>query len=757
MRASSNVTLALQCTVDAFIPSSRPRITTFHWSSQHAQRSQKRFRAKFSFIEDKQKSKRAESLSPSFDPCESFPPKSLPKALRTSPQESIESDKETRNLSVHVEDVQWIPVPRGTDAPELSAASESHQNIQGPEDVSSTPITPFHPDVAEHIARKLCWLEGDAQPIKTAWQAQLGVETGVDRWIPAMHWLLTTHPDRAGLVTSNTILSSEEPKFSAWAVWETMLRLTEMQFGQHPKYSIVEAPAIVNLCLEILKGKYFSAGCASKIRRVMYLILTRSDMPVVEQLYDVLWQNKVLMASSKWTLLHFAHIFARNGDFERALQMLQDAVDLGIQTTSIPFLSTCNRILRSVMVDPRRYHSGITVLSQLVGMGLEINSHIYTTLIRNSLEAGDLKNALKIFDHLEKNNVEPNHFTYAILLQGLRECNDAEVVERIITKALRCELDAWAATELVLCFYSLLDRNNTANIYNSVCNMYLDYFDPSPLRELDILPGSVSPRSPNATWKPPPAMIGIMLTVFLKHHGTEENVVQIYDRFRRGILNGTGLQQLAIGDFAYNAFMQTASQWHGTLRLCSDILRDMSSTDKVIEDPQTGKSVSHALPTLRTWSILAHAFARQNQPVAAEKVVELMEQQGLKPDVVTWASLLKAHAEAQDIHSIAVTLKRQEVSGVPVSGRSWAAFRGFKDRVQLLALLKNQGQGLQTGSGAKNYFEGEDDAGLELEEMKEFLEGDEQDVHNGGKVSYKDGEDFPTFEHEFWEPPVPRT
>jgi pentatricopeptide repeat protein len=637
-------------------------------------------------------------------------------------------------------------------------SASREDSIQKPEDLPSTPIEPLDPDVAEHIARKLCWLEGDAQAISNAWESQLATGSSIDGWIPTMHWLLTTHPDRAVLVAKNTLLRSKKPKFSAWAVWETMLRLTEMQFAPHPKYAIVEASGTINLYLEILNSRYFSVGIASKIRRGMYLILTRSDIPVVEQLYDVLQLHKRLLASSKWTLLHFAHFFARRGDFERALQMLQEAVDLGIQVISTPFLSTCNRILRSVMLDPKHYHSGISVLSQLVGTGLEINLHIYTTLIRNALEAGDLETAIKIFDHLEKHDVEPNHFTYAILLQGLRECRDSDAVERVISKALRCDLDAWAATELVLCFYCLLDRNNTANIYNSVCNMYLDYFDPSPLRELGILSGSVFSRSSKVPLKPPRELIGIMLTVFLKHHGTEENVLEIYDRFRRGLLNGTSLLELAIEDHTYNAFIHTASQWQGTVRLCSEILRHMSHTEKAIMDPKTGEIVPHALPTVQSWSILVHAFARHNQPDAAEKVVELMEERGLKPDVVTWTSLLKAHAEAQDIHSIAVTLKRQEVSGSASSERSWTAFRGFKDREALLGLLRNQGQELdKTDSRAGNYFEGDEgEVELEPEEMQTFLQDDEQELSSDERVSYKRGEDFPAFEHEIWMPPVPK-
>lgn len=963
MRASPNVTVVLQCTVDAFIPSSRPRVTTFHWSSQHTQRSQKRFKAQFGFIQDrqdKQKGKRAESPSPIFDPSESFHRKYLRKAIRTSLQNPIERDKETGNPSPHLEDVQWKSELRGTDAPKasvhakrrrqtqnedalLSPATENfvslspparkpedlqtssqpitssrdrnddteglfsvpqsrrepsskgatlppdffnlsgdncssvdepsrsyddvsrpdqasigkedssddgriygsgdtihmhstasagvavreddirrnsepssivdissteynstkesivrredlpsvpvvadtmdvsstenipntgsssdmkaissvddasrEDSIQKPEDLPSTLIEPLDPDVAEHIARKLRWLEGDAHAISNAWESQLATGSSIDGWIPTMHWLLTTHPDRAVLVAKNTLLRSKKPKFSAWAVWETMLRLTEMQFAPHLKYAIVEAPGTINLYVEILNSRYISTGCASKIRRGMYLILTRSDIPVVEQLYHVLQLHKRLLASSKWTLLHFAHFFARRGDFERGLQMLQEAVDLGIQVISIPFLSTCNRILRSVMLDPKHYHSGISVLSQLVGMGLEINLHIYTTLIRNALEAGDLETAIKIFDHLEKHDVEPNHFTYAILLQGLRECSDSEIVERVISKALRCDLDAWAATELVLCYYCLLDRNNTANIYNSVSSMYLDYFDPSPLRELGILPGSVFSRPSKVPLKPPREMIGMMLTVFLKHHGTEENVLEIYDRLRHGVLNDTSLLELAIEDHTYNAFIHTASQWQGTLRLCSEILRHMSHTEKAIKDPKTGEIVPHALPTVQSWSILVHAFARHNQPDAAEKVVELMEERGLKPDVVTWTSLLKAHAEAQDIHSIAVTLKRQEVSGSASSERSWTAFRGFKDREALLGLLRNQGQVLdKTDSRAENYFEGgEEEAELEPEEMQAFLQYNEPELSSDERVSYKHGEDFPAFEHEVWMPPV---
>jgi pentatricopeptide repeat protein len=53
-------------------------------------------------------------------------------------------------------------------------------------------------------------------------------------------------------------------------------------------------------------------------------------------------------------------------------------------------------------------------------------------------------------------------------------------------------------------------------------------------------------------------------------------------------------------------------------------------------------------PDVYTWSILLKIFMDHNQPKAAEKVIELMTSNNVKPNIVTWSILAAGYARLQD-------------------------------------------------------------------------------------------------------------
>ena len=590
-------------------------------------------------------------------------------------------------------------------------------------------------------------MDGDARTIRAAWlDSSTAHEPDSKSWEEAMYWLISTHPNRAVLVMRNTAVGSA---LSSSAIWEVMKRLVESRYGSHHRYTKVCNPDVVSLFSDILRDTNSFEHTARTINRITYFILTRSDASVALQLYDILKTKEALMASNAYGLLHFAYYFGRQGDFERAVQFLDDSVKRGVRVTSDPFLSTCSKILRASMLNQNGYHSSITIVSRLISLGLEPNLLMYTILMRNAFEAGDPDSALKILDALEQTSVQPDSRAYATLLQGLRDYHDAAVIQRIIAKAMASELNDRAATELLLCLYFFLQRKKAANIYSAVCGVYLDYFDPSPLRKLGILDGSVVAKNPKSTWKPPRAAVGIMLSIFLKHHGTQQNVVEIFDRFRIGVLENDELAELAIEDYTYNALLHTAAHWRATLPFCADIIRAMTRSAKQrIWDPRRQKNAYHVKPTVQTWNILAHAFAQHKQPVAAEKVVELMQQRGLKPDVVTWTTLIKACGQAQDVEGVANALNRKEENGIMGGDHVANALRSLKNPEALSVLLSNKLRPQSEANSSQTQALDIHEIGRtsQAQEVEDSLEDSEPDLLHEAESS-EGNEDLPFFEH----------
>lgn len=744
MRPSPNATVALQCTVDSFIPSARTRVPPFHWSCQHAHRSQKRFHRRVANTEHRLKTGFAESPSR----------RSVPPNIFSSTTILVRAN--TNVSSPQGESVQCLPIRQNVqELEDLGSRAESVQCLPTRESVQESEDLgpPARSREPSHLAQNLRWLDGDAQAIRDAWSMEKA-STWNDRiLIDIFSWLFRNRPDRAILVANNTLRQSDMRPES---IWNIMHDLVESQLGQHAKYADVVSADIVDLFLNKLNDSNPPRIWHSTVRRILFFMLTRSNLSVALRLYDALLTRKLLM---HWaTMLQFAHVFAKNGDCERALQCITEAVQQGAWIASEAFKSTCNIVLHQSLLQSNGYHYSIDMLSRMADLGYERDIYAYTILMKNAFEAGDLVTALRIFDHLEQSKIPANHYVHAVLLQGLREYSDPSVVETAIAKAMAYNLDDWAATELILCVYFLLDRNNTENVYNIISQMYLSYFDPSPLKELGILPGGLQTSIKKADFKPLPTTLGIMLTIFLKLHGTEQNVVHIYNKFRAGVARGTSLVELTTADYTYNTFLHTASQWPGTLRFCADILRDMSSplpSQTEMRDPKTGNVVSHTQPTVQTWSILVHAFARHRQPAAAEKVVDLMQQRNITPDVVTWTSLIKAHAQVQDTKGVASAIKRQKAAGVANSDRSWTALRNLKDRAALARYMNYKSQ-QEAKSAAVRLEEDKKaaamDAGKEEEDWFEDYEIDERYLEQESQVE----EELPAFEHEMYGPQLHR-
>jgi len=543
----------------------------------------------------------------------------------------------------------------------------------------------------ERLVRDLHWLDDDPQAIRTTWKLQCRRSRFI-LWERAMIWLLRHHPDKAVRVLWCTFT----PRYpNVFAVLDTLKYLSAFYFIRHPKYTIVEVPTFVDFFLHFLRHLPQRFVATEPFQRIVHLILTHSNKNLGLTLFSALQQKQIRL--HLWTKLHFAHFFAREGLFKLATEVLEKAKTQELDITSFPFLSNCNKILRSSLLHPEGYRSSSHLVSRLMDMGVQFDRIFYNVLLANAVEAGDLQTATQIFELIERSDMGPDNNTWSIILNGCKKCHNPVVTDHIMSKASSASLNCWAATDLIHCVSLHSARRNSENIYSTVSKVYQKYFDTSPLQELGISLESSSSETTQSLFKPPPAAIGIMLTLFLRYHGTPRNVIEIYNRFRVRILNGSSLVQLTLTDYTYNAFLYKASRWPTTLRFCTDILRDMSTAlpDNVLpKHPKTDEIQEPAAPTVRTWSILLQAFVLHDRPAAAEKVLDLMQQRGLKPNSVMWNSIVNAYARSQDARGLMDAIMRREKSGFGFDKYTRRALKRFKNREELVELLnKEKGKG----------------------------------------------------------------
>lgn len=452
-------------------------------------------------------------------------------------------------------------------------------------------------------------------------------------------------------------------------------------------------------------------------QKTIFLYLTRASLEQSHQFYNTLSNQNVRMSEDSY--LHFAYFFGMHGDFERALDALFESVRVGVDVTSWKFLSTFNKILRWCVTNPEGYHSMSYIVSSLLEMGGQMNARLYHVLMINAVEANDMKMALRVFNLLEENNVKPDRFTYQILLRGCRDNHDYDLVENIVQRAdqlMESDPNPHLATNILFAVYLRHPRHKQTPraLFHTTITAFAKYFTPGMLVEL----GVVSARDVRLFWgptstnylgarrearvltEPTTPALNTVLAAYLLANPSTSKIDTMFQNFV-GWLNRTETMdkqkkrqrqfiEMAMTEHPYNFFLLAYAKHAESLQKCTSVVHTMSlglPQSLLGRDPITNQPIKPATPTVRTFSILLSAFARHGQTAAAEKVMQVMQQRGLEPNEVTWATLVRGYAKNQDIRGMAKTLaglQRQGFDGWEGRDDIVSAFGVVRDREGLM-------------------------------------------------------------------------
>lgn len=105
-------------------------------------------------------------------------------------------------------------------------------------------------------------------------------------------------------------------------------------------------------------------------------------------------------------------------------------------------------------------------------------------------------------------------------------------------------------------------------------------------------------------------------------------------------------------------------------------------------EPSASISTQVAKPSVQTWSIVAHSYFRNGQRAAAEKIMQMMREQGITPDQVTWNTIISGYAGMQDAFAAVEAMKNMEQARFEVDSYTLKALTRIRDRNQLLDALR---------------------------------------------------------------------
>ncbi|KAH0284853.1 hypothetical protein KCU62_g8040, partial [Aureobasidium sp. EXF-3399] len=475
------------------------------------------------------------------------------------------------------------------------------------------------------------------------------------RWIHALLWTLGNRIDDALRLLEITHIS---PFMPAAYTADALSFIIRHYYNNPPPDDIRERLVRVACTLMDRPGTSPLQVTGSTFRKMMHYCNEEQVLKIFETI-------AVSGTPLHWnTRLHFTTYLACHGRFDQALDTLLDAVSEGADVTSKQFESCCATLLREAAGQLDGLRVSLRLVQNLSDIGVKLNVQLCNIVMLNAIEAGDLKTAFTIYHSLVDNNLVADEYTHAILLKGCKTViEDSETLNTTIRQAIadvQVQNLYVVGTEIIHCLYLHHFQIDPENAFSTVIEAYMQLFDTSDLISLGILPQKHANKTMNRK-RPTISVMGIMIGAHLRHitSSHSRNMSHIHDLYRRyrylAERNVSPYVFLAAKDYVSNAFLLAFSSDISGLPYAAEVIRDMQTP--------FSHQRSQTKPTVRSWSIFLHAFAKHGKMELAEQVLKYMKERNQTPNEVTWNSLLGGYARMGKASEAVETFVRMRDSG----------------------------------------------------------------------------------------------
>ncbi|KAL1302134.1 hypothetical protein AAFC00_002568 [Neodothiora populina] len=429
---------------------------------------------------------------------------------------------------------------------------------------------------------------------------------------------------------------------------------------------------------------------------VIRLLLPYCSSEQILSIFQTIVRHRVQVHYN--TLLHLASYLARQDSLEQALDALLLAANAGADLNSPAFESTCTTILRRASVQPDGLRLSLRIIQNLADLGVKLNVQHCNVVMLNAVESGDLKSAFNVFHSLVDSGLQGDKYTHAILLKGCKQSiQDSETLNAIIRQAIadiNIMENPVVAIEVLHCLYLHHFDRSPDTAFATVAEAFTQLFDPTPLSRIRILPSS--DRNPPSTGllQPPVQALGIMISAYLRDHsahrlGAAATLYKqhaLYKHIR--YLAERGVEpwvQFTQADFLSNAFLVAFTAHPSGLSYAAEVVQDMQTSLPSLRDNNDSHDTSNSdsterltkrqPPTIQSWSILLHGFAKHKKIDLAEQTLNMMRAEGMSPNQVTWNSLVGGYVGIRDHDGALDAFKRMRDEGFRGSDVTWTALR----------------------------------------------------------------------------------
>ena len=396
------------------------------------------------------------------------------------------------------------------------------------------------------------------------------------------------------------------------------------------------------------------------------------------------------------TWLEFASSFTERHKGDQALDALLEVKNAGGDVDEIYFRKICSILLRRAASMPGGLRACIRIVDTLVKIGVTLNNNLTNIIMLNAVEAGDLKTAMDIYHSMRDHGLQPDKYTFAILLKACKSSiDDAELLNETIRAAIG-GIDILEApivtTEILHCLALHHTKHHSDNAFETVADAYAQLYSLAPLRLVGLLPEKLSHIDNQEGQKRPqprPQDIYILLATFLEQSfASNHTVTQAYEtwqRFKHAIESGQEpFASMVTTDHIFNAFLCTFIKTKKGLLHAAEVV-------KYMQLPQdSGTKYTRIRPTVQTWSIFVSGFTRHGQMHLAEQLLTYMKNKGIQPNVVTYNTLIGGYAKNQDMEGVMDSVKRLETDGFTWDRWTLGNLHRFRDQGKLEAEMRRE-------------------------------------------------------------------
>lgn len=539
----------------------------------------------------------------------------------------------------------------------------------------------------EHILRLLN-LHSDTKSIIEAWMVLQRPNREI-HWHGMMLWALQNSPQRA-LKLLDASVTTPRLRPSRHVVEDCIAYLCNFYLAREKPPDPLKIDTLHRVICNFAEATVPIPGHDFTLdQHAVFMLLTHCDDHQAETLFETLRRQSMKIHFN--TLLHFLKRFIGMGKISLPLEILRSLVISGFDVSTSKVQSGCVNLLRGSFPVEDRYNIQSSILTRMLEIGIRPGIRMYNVIILNAIEAADYQTAWDMYKVARENGLEPDAITYSIMMKGAKQSLDPELVELIIRDAeedgnlprderlVRDVLDAVFASELV--------RSQTS-VFTALLRTYTRYCDVGPLRDLGMVFDSVdNPSGLKYEVQPPSSWtVGLMIIAYTKQYQDSDFLIHRYMRYHTLLEeNHPIIAPLAQIDYISNAFVMALGRRRQSLESCILVIKHMLQPSKEVEGVEP---VVKAIPTVQTWTILAAAYLRHGQKLAAEKVLKMMEARGMEPNDVTWNIIIRGYSQLQEVNNAVEAVKRMETAGFEVDAYTMKALGWIKDRTRMLEALK---------------------------------------------------------------------